>query len=94
MFQHVNLSHKFHEVMKDYTLIQEDYRDKTKVMIQRQLQVTTGKQVSEEDVEEMIEKGSIKVFTQDVSVANIWMCVWMVLFPDTCQYLRTTTGIK
>ena len=52
----------------EYSQVQEDYRDKTKVMIQRQLQVTTGKKVSEEDVDEMIEKGNVRVFTQDVGV--------------------------
>ena len=51
----------------EYGQVQEDYRDKTKVMIQRQLQITTGKRVNENDVDEMIEKGNIKVFTQDVS---------------------------
>ena len=56
--------------MMEYNQIQEDYRDKTKVMIQRQLQITTGKQVSEGDVDEMIEKGNLQVFTQDVGVAK------------------------
>ena len=56
----------------EYSQVQEDYRDKTKVMIQRQLQITTGKRVNEDDVDEMIEKGNLQVFTQDVSVANIW----------------------
>ena len=54
--------------MMEYSQVQEDYRDKTKVMIQRQLQITTGKRVNENDVDEMIEKGNIKVFTQDVSI--------------------------
>jgi len=55
----------------EYSQVQEDYRDKTKVMIQHQLQITTGKQVSESDVDKMIEKGNLEVFTQDVSVAII-----------------------
>ena len=50
----------------EYSQAQEDYRDKTKVMMQRQLQITTGKRVNESDVDEMLEKGNIKVFTQDV----------------------------
>lgn len=52
----------------EYSQVQEDYRDKTKVMMQRQLQITTGKRVDESDVDEMLEKGNIKVFTQDVSM--------------------------
>ena len=58
-------------MMMEYSQVQEDYRDKTKVMIQRQLQITTGKRVNEDDVDEMIEKGNIKVFTQDVSTLHI-----------------------
>ena len=50
----------------EYSQAQEEYRDKTKVMMQRQLQITTGKRVNESDVDEMLEKGNIKVFTQDV----------------------------
>jgi len=69
------LSRKFHEIMMEYSQVQEDYRDKTKVMIQRQLQITTGKRVNEDDVDEMIEKGNLQVFTQDVGVANVWKCV-------------------
>ncbi|XP_065889660.1 syntaxin-1A-like [Dysidea avara] len=68
--QHVNLSRKFHEIMMEYSQVQEDYRDKTKVMIQRQLQITTGKRVSEDDVDEMIEKGNLQVFTQDILVST------------------------
>ena len=52
----------------EYSQAQEEYRDKTKVMMQRQLQITTGKRVNESDVDEMLEKGNIKVFTQDVCV--------------------------
>ena len=66
--QHVNLSRRFHEIMMEYSQVQEEYRDKTKLMMQRQLQITSGKRVSEADVDEMIEKGNMKVFTQDVSV--------------------------
>ena len=54
--------------MMEYSQVQEEYRDKTKLMMQRQLQITSGKRVSEADVDEMIEKGNMKVFTQDVSV--------------------------
>ncbi|XP_065889659.1 syntaxin-1A-like [Dysidea avara] len=68
--QHVNLSRKFHEIMMEYSQVQEDYRDKTKVMIQRQLQITTGKRVNEDDVDEMIEKGNLQVFTQDILVST------------------------
>jgi len=60
--------------MMEYSQVQEDYRDKSKVMIQRQLQITTGKPVTESDVNEIVEKGNLQVFTQDVGVANIWRC--------------------
>ena len=81
--------------MMEYSQVQEDFRDKTKVMIQRQLQITTGKQVSEGDVDEMIEKGNLQVFTQDVGVANI-LGAWQTLslIADFSQYCSATTGIK
>lgn len=66
--QHVNLSRRFHEIMMEYSQVQEEYRDKTKLMMQRQLQITLGKRVSEADVDEMIEKGNTKVFNQDILV--------------------------
>ena len=59
--------------MMEYSQAQEEYRDKTKVMMQRQLQITTGKRVNESDVDEMLEKGNIKVFTQDVCVYSDMM---------------------
>jgi len=81
--------------MIEYSQAQEDYRDKTKVMIQRQLQITTGKHVSERDVDEIVEKGSLQVFTQDVSVANTCMGVWLIFyFADIGQYFRAATGIR
>lgn len=55
----------------EYTQVQEDYRDKTKKMIHRQLQITSGKRVNEDDVDEMLEKGNIKVFTQDVRAVTV-----------------------
>ncbi|XP_065891057.1 syntaxin-2-like isoform X2 [Dysidea avara] len=70
MVHHVNLTHMFHEAMMEYSHVQEDYRDKTKVMIQQQLQITTGRQVTENDVDEMIEKGNLQVFTQDILVST------------------------
>ena len=80
--------------MMEYSQVQEDYRDKTKVMIQRQLQITTGKRVNENDVDEMIEKGNIKVFTQDVSICVYCMCSQYVVTIDTSQHCSATTGIK
>jgi len=81
--------------MIEYSQVQEDYRDKTKAMIQRQLQITTGKHVSETDVDEIVEKGSLQVFTQDVSVANICMALWLIFYlADIGEYFRAATGIR
>ena len=83
----------------EYSQVQEDYRDKTKVMIQRQLQITTGKRVSEDDVDEMIEKGNLQVFTQDVSVANIWgpwltLCFLLQILVSTAQQRQALNEVE
>lgn len=54
----------------EYSQIQEEYRDKTKAMLQRQLQITMGKRVNESDVDDMLERGDVKAFTQDVRMSE------------------------
>ncbi|KAK6102534.1 Syntaxin-1B [Brugia pahangi] len=63
--QHSTLSRKFVEVMTDYNKTQTDYRERCKGRIQRQLDIA-GKQVGDEDLEEMIESGNPGVFTQGI----------------------------
>lgn len=63
--QHATLSRKFVEVMTDYNKTQTDYRERCKGRIQRQLDIA-GKQVGDEDLEEMIESGNPAVFTQGI----------------------------
>ncbi|KAI6241000.1 T-SNARE coiled-coil-like proteiny domain-containing protein [Aphelenchoides fujianensis] len=55
--QHSTLSRKFVEVMTDYNKTQTDYRERCKGRIQRQLDIA-GRQVGDEDLEEMIESGN------------------------------------
>lgn len=47
--QHSTLARKFHEVMSDYNLVQEEYRDKTKDRITRQLKYSKSISVRNED---------------------------------------------
>jgi syntaxin 1A len=63
--QHATLSRKFVEVMSDYNKTQTDYRERCKNRIQRQLDIA-GKQVGDDDLEEMIESGNPGVFTQGI----------------------------
>ncbi|UMM25130.1 hypothetical protein L5515_005073 [Caenorhabditis briggsae] len=51
--------------MTDYNKTQTDYRERCKGRIQRQLDIA-GKQVGDEDLEEMIESGNPGVFTQGI----------------------------
>lgn len=57
------LSKLFVEVMTDYNNAQLEYRDKCKGRIQRQLAIT-GRTTTDEELEEMLEKGDMDVFTQ------------------------------
>lgn len=65
--QYATLSRKFRDVMGDYNQVQEDYRDKSKDRIQRQLKYT-GKAVTEDQVEEMLESDNPAIFTQDILI--------------------------
>nr|XP_009860972.1 syntaxin-1A-like isoform X2 [Ciona intestinalis]XP_018670600.1 syntaxin-1A-like isoform X2 [Ciona intestinalis] len=63
--QHSTLSRKFIHVMTEYNATQNDYRERCKARIQRQLEIT-GKQVSDNEIEDMLERGkdgSSAIFT-------------------------------
>ena len=69
LFQHSTLSRKFISVMTEYNTTQNDYRERCKARIQRQLEIT-GKQVSDNELEDMLENskdGSPAIFTGGVS---------------------------
>ncbi|KAL3857987.1 hypothetical protein ACJMK2_012606 [Sinanodonta woodiana] len=63
--QHATLSRKFVEVMNDYNACQIDYRERCKGRIQRQLEIT-GKNTTNDEIEDMLESGNVAVFTQDI----------------------------
>ncbi|XP_024084303.1 syntaxin-1A isoform X1 [Cimex lectularius] len=63
--QHSTLSRKFVEVMTEYNRTQTDYRERCKGRIQRQLEIT-GRTTTNEELEEMLEKGNSAVFTQGI----------------------------
>ncbi|XP_065173835.1 syntaxin-1A isoform X2 [Atheta coriaria] len=63
--QHSTLSRKFVEVMIEYNRTQTDYRERCKGRIQRQLEIT-GRQTTNEELEEMLEQGNPAVFTQGI----------------------------
>ncbi|XP_066292692.1 syntaxin-like isoform X2 [Branchiostoma lanceolatum] len=63
--QHSTLSRKFVEVMTDYNTTQTDYRERCKGRIQRQLEIT-GKQTTNEELEEMLESGNPAIFTSGI----------------------------
>lgn len=65
--QYSTLSRKFTEVMADYNQVQEEYREKCKDRITRQLKYT-GKRVTEDEVEEMLESDNPAVFTKDILI--------------------------
>jgi len=53
--------------MSEYNQVQEEYREKCKERIQRQLRYT-GKQVTDEEVEDMLESDNVAIFTQDILI--------------------------
>ncbi|XP_077533964.1 syntaxin-like isoform X1 [Haemaphysalis longicornis] len=63
--QHSTLSRKFVEVMTEYNKIQNDYRERCKDRIRRQLEIT-GKVTTDEEIEEMLESGNPAIFTQGI----------------------------
>lgn len=65
--QHSTLTRKFVEVMTEYNRTQVDYRERCKGRIQRQLEIT-GKQTTNEELEEMLESGNPAIFTQGIEM--------------------------
>ena len=71
LFQHSTLTRKFIEVMSEYNATQNDYRDRCKARIRRQLEIT-GRQVDDAQLEDMLENskdGSPAIFTGGVGGA-------------------------
>ncbi|XP_065562114.1 syntaxin-1A-like isoform X2 [Artemia franciscana] len=63
--QHSTLSRKFVEVMTEYNKTQTDYRERCKARILRQLEIT-GRQTTDQELEDMLEQGNPSVFTQGI----------------------------
>ncbi|XP_064392686.1 syntaxin-1A-like [Halichondria panicea] len=63
--QYTTLSRRFKDVMEDYNGVQENYRDKNKDRIQKQLQYA-GRNVTEDEVDDMLESDNPQIFTQDL----------------------------
>ncbi|XP_033030607.1 syntaxin-2 isoform X2 [Lacerta agilis] len=63
--QHTVLTRKFVEVMTTYNTTQTCFRERTKDQIRRQLEIT-GKNTSDEELEEMLESGNLSIFTSDI----------------------------
>lgn len=63
--QHAVLSRNFVEVMGNCNTIQAQYRDRNVERIQRQLKIT-GSNVTDEQLESMLESGQTDVFTQNI----------------------------
>ncbi|XP_076015725.1 syntaxin 3b isoform X2 [Genypterus blacodes] len=68
--QHAVLSRKFVEVMTKYNEAQVDFRERTKGRLQRQLEIT-GKNTTDEELEEMLESGNSAVFTAGIVDSGI-----------------------
>lgn len=63
--QHMTLSKKMVEIMTEYNRAQVDYSDRCKARLKRQLEIA-GKNTTTEELEEMLEKGNVSVFTEDI----------------------------
>ena len=63
--QHSMLEHKIVDVMVEYNRIQNDYKEKCKNRIMRQLEIT-GRSTTNDELEEMLEKENPAVFTQGI----------------------------
>lgn len=63
--QHCTLTRKYVEIMTQYNTIQIDYRDKCKESMKRQVKIS-GKNLEDEDLEEMLENGNVSVFTEGI----------------------------
>lgn len=65
--QHGVLSKEFVEVMGHCNTIQSQYRDRNVERIQRQLKIT-GNNVTDEELDSMLESGQTDVFTQNILI--------------------------
>ncbi|KAK6467830.1 syntaxin-4 [Huso huso] len=63
--QHGILSREFVDLMSKCNTVQSQYRDRNVERIQRQLKIT-GTNVTEEQLDEMLESGQTDVFTQNI----------------------------
>lgn len=63
--QYACLSNGFRDVMFDYNEVEMSHRENCKAQIQRQMEIV-GRDVTGEDIEEMIEKGQLNIFTDNV----------------------------
>ncbi|XP_065175622.1 syntaxin-1B-like [Sycon ciliatum] len=63
--QHASLTRTFVDTISEYHQIQNQYRDRCKDRIQRQLEIT-GNDKSPEEVEDMLENGDPGIFTQGI----------------------------
>ncbi|CAB1460467.1 unnamed protein product [Pleuronectes platessa] len=68
--QHAVLSRKFVEVMTKYNEAQVDFRERSKGRIKRQLEIT-GKQTTDDELDEMLESGNSAVFTAGIVDSGI-----------------------
>ncbi|MBN3284250.1 STX3 protein, partial [Polyodon spathula] len=68
--QHSVLSRRFVEVMTKYNETQVDFRERSKGRIQRQLEIT-GRNTTDEELEEMLESGSSAIFTSGIIESSI-----------------------
>uniref|UniRef100_A0A8D0HGE1 Syntaxin 4 n=1 Tax=Sphenodon punctatus TaxID=8508 RepID=A0A8D0HGE1_SPHPU len=64
--QHGILSQQFLELINKCNTKQSEYRDRNVERIQRQLQITGGGVVSDEEMEQMLESGQTEVFVSNI----------------------------
>ncbi|KAK5852915.1 hypothetical protein PBY51_006748 [Eleginops maclovinus] len=63
--QYASLSNGFRDTMFDYNEAEMSHRDNCKAQIQRQMEIV-GREVSGEELEEMIEKGQLNIFNDNI----------------------------
>ncbi|XP_062864038.1 syntaxin-11a [Trichomycterus rosablanca] len=63
--QYTSLTHTFHEAMSEYNEAEMEQRENCKIRIQRQAEIM-GKDVTSDQIEQMIETGKWNVFSDDL----------------------------
>ncbi|KAL3052457.1 hypothetical protein OYC64_005074 [Pagothenia borchgrevinki] len=63
--QYASLSNGFRDTMFDYNEAEMSHRENCKAQIQRQMEIV-GREVTGEEVEEMIEKGQLHIFNDNI----------------------------